>query len=274
MAGRHARGPQVPNSTSSRRSQRAQDRARLPLLAGGALALAIAGAGTVNATSDGVELSTMQTLAGLANVGPRTGVSAVGPLGDELLEVRNARAASERASRAAHREALEAKRKAAAKKARTAAKKRTQAAAKRRAALARARALARRYTLPVSGYHLTARFNAGGGLWAGGRHTGLDFAAPAGTPVRAVGRGRIVDTGWAGAYGWRLIIRHPDGTKTWYCHLATFLRTSGQVAVGQMVARVGSTGNVTGPHLHLEVHPGGGGPVDPYSWLVTHGLQP
>jgi murein DD-endopeptidase MepM/ murein hydrolase activator NlpD len=192
-----------------------------------------------------------------------------------LLELRSARAAAERAGRAATRKAIEAKREAAAKKrAQAAAKKRAQAAAKGRAALAREHALDRMYTLPVSGYHLTARFNAGGGLWAAGRHTGLDFAAPVGTPVKAVERGRIVESGWAGAYGWRLIIRHPDGTKTWYCHLATFLRTSGRVAVGQMIARVGNTGNATGPHLHLEVHPGGGGPVDPYPWLVSHGLRP
>jgi murein DD-endopeptidase MepM/ murein hydrolase activator NlpD len=192
-----------------------------------------------------------------------------------VLELRAARAAGERASRTAQREAVEAKRKAAAKKkAQAAAKKQARAAAKRQAALARERALARLYTLPVFGYHLTARFDAGGGLWAAGRHTGLDFAARVGTPVKAVERGRIVDSGWAGAYGWRLIIRHPDGTKTWYCHLATFLRTSGWVAVGQMIARVGSTGNATGPHLHLEVHPGGRGPIDPYTWLVGHGLRP
>jgi murein DD-endopeptidase MepM/ murein hydrolase activator NlpD len=209
----------------------------------------------------------MRTLIGIANVDPRIGASLVAPLGSEVLELRGARAAAERASRAAHRKAVDAKRKAAAKK-------RAQTAAKRKAALARQRALARLYTLPVSGYHLTARFNAGGGLWAAGRHTGLDFAAPAGTPVKAVERGRIVDSGWAGAYGWRLIIRHPDGTKTWYCHLATFLRTSGWVEAGHMIARVGSTGNATGPHLHLEVHPGGHGPVDPYPWLVRHGLRP
>ena len=217
----------------------------------------------------------MRTLTGIANVNPRIGASLITPLGSEVLELRGARAAAKRASRAAHREAVEAKRKAAAKKkAQAAAKKRGLAAAKRKAAFARERALARMYTLPVSGYHLTARFNAGGGLWAAGRHTGLDFAAPAGTPVKAVERGRIIESGWAGAYGWRLIIRHPDGTKTWYCHLATFIRTSGWVAVGQMIARVGSTGNATGPHLHLEVHPGGRGPVDPYPWLVGHGLRP
>jgi murein DD-endopeptidase MepM/ murein hydrolase activator NlpD len=216
----------------------------------------------------------MRALTSLANVNPRAGASLVAPLGSELLELRSARAAAERASRAAHRKAVEARRKAAANKnAQAAAKKRAHAAAKREAALARERALARMYTLPVSGYHLTARFNAGGGLWAAG-HTGLDFAAPEGTPVKAVERGRIVESGWAGAYGWRLIIRHPDGTKTWYCHLATFLQTSGWVAVGQKIARVGNTGNATGPHLHLEVHPGGGGPVDPYPWLVSHGLRP
>src|SRR4249919_3390100 len=142
MAGRHARGPGTPNSTSSSRSQRIQDRGRLPLLVGGAVAVAIAGTGAVNASSDDGGLSTMRTLTGIANVNPRIGASLIAPLGSEVLELRGARAAAERASRAAHREAVDAKRTAAAKeKAQAAAKKRGLAAAKRKAALARERAL-------------------------------------------------------------------------------------------------------------------------------------
>jgi murein DD-endopeptidase MepM/ murein hydrolase activator NlpD len=204
-------------------------------------------------------------LAGFAGVGPWTAANRSIPSSQELLEKRDAaRAAAERASREAERKALRAKRKAAA-----AAKARAKAKTER----ARQRALANAYSLPVVGYHLTARFNASGGLW-GLRHTGLDFAAPAGTPVRAVEKGQVIEAGWAGAYGQRLILRHPDGTETWYCHLSRFVLTGGWVAVGQVIGDIGSTGNTTGPHLHLEVHPGGGSPVDPYNWLANRGHQP
>ncbi len=188
-----------------------------------------------------------------------------------------ARAAAERAGRQAARMALAAKKKATAetrKKAAAAAETRKKApAAHRKAAAARRAALATAYSLPVSGYRLTAGFGAGGSHWANG-HTGLDFAAPLGTAVGAVAPGTIVESGWDGAYGNRLSVRHLDGTETWYCHLSGFVRTSGTVAAGEIIGRVGGTGNATGPHLHLEVHPGGGAPVDPYAWLVNHGLRP
>lgn len=129
-----------------------------------------------------------------------------------------------------------------------------------------------RYVLPTTNFHLTAGFGQSGSLWAAD-HTGLDFAAPTGTAVYSVARGEITGAGWAGAYGYRIIVTHPDGTQTWYCHLSSMVRTSGAVAPGDTIGRVGATGNVTGPHLHLEVRPGGGAPVDPQPWLRAKGLQ-
>ena len=113
-----------------------------------------------------------------------------------------------------------------------------------------------------------------GGLWSS-NHTGLDFAAPTGSTITAVANGTITKTGYAGAYGNQTIETLEDGTELWYCHQSEIGVTVGQkVLAGQKVGLVGSTGNTTGPHLHLEVRPGGGDPVDPFTALVYHGLQP
>lgn len=131
------------------------------------------------------------------------------------------------------------------------------------------------WVLPVVGYHLTARFGQGGGLWSSGRHTGLDFAGPSGTPIVAVAGGTVTSAGYEGAYGNRTIITLADGTEIWYCHQSSIQVTVGQkVAPSELIGHTGSTGNVTGPHLHLEVHPGGGDPVDPYAVLVSHDVTP
>lgn len=131
------------------------------------------------------------------------------------------------------------------------------------------------WVLPVVGYRLTARFGQGGGYWSSGRHTGLDFAGPSGTPIAAVAGGVVTSAGYEGAYGNRTIITLADGTEIWYCHQSSIQVSVGQqIAPGDPIGHTGSTGNVTGPHLHLEVHPGGGDPVDPYSQLVAHGVTP
>jgi murein DD-endopeptidase MepM/ murein hydrolase activator NlpD len=130
------------------------------------------------------------------------------------------------------------------------------------------------WELPVHGYHLTARFGESSGLWAH-NHTGLDFAAPVGTPIHSVTSGVVVETGWAGSYGNRTIIRFKDGTQLWYCHQTTVNVHVGQhVMPGDLIGTVGATGNVTGPHLHLEVRPDPETPVDPFTALVKHGLHP
>ena len=156
-------------------------------------------------------------------------------------------------------------------------------AQERNAALAQLAASAEKYAgeiaanawhLPVVGYHLTAGFGESSGLWAS-THTGLDFAAPTGTPVLSVANGTVRSTEYSGAYGNRIVVALEDGTEVWYCHLSAFNVSVGEsVTGGQQIGLVGSTGNVTGPHLHLEVRPGAGDPVDPMAALIAHGLQP
>ena len=125
---------------------------------------------------------------------------------------------------------------------------------------------------PVAGAVPGDGFGESDSFWAH-LHTGQDFAAPTGTPVVAVGDGSITSAGWAGAYGYRVVETLSDGTELWYCHLSAIGVGAGQVTAGQPIARVGATGsNVTAPHLHLEVRPGGGEPVDPSTWLTAHGL--
>ncbi|NPC99029.1 M23 family metallopeptidase [Nocardioides sp. zg-DK7169] len=130
------------------------------------------------------------------------------------------------------------------------------------------------WVLPVSGYRLTARYGQSSGLWAS-VHTGLDFAAPAGTPLLAVANATVTSTGYEGAYGNKTVLTLEDGTEIWYCHQTSIEVSVGdKVHAGQRIGTLGSTGNSTGPHLHLEVRPGGGDPVDPESQLHHHGLHP
>ena len=131
-----------------------------------------------------------------------------------------------------------------------------------------------RWALPLREYRLTGRFGDRSYLWST-FHTGLDFAAPSGTLITAVAAGRVTDARWAGSYGYRTVITADDGTEFWYCHQTAINVGFGQaVTVGQTIGTVGATGNVTGPHLHLEIRPGGGDPVDPYAALAHHGLTP
>lgn len=125
---------------------------------------------------------------------------------------------------------------------------------------------------PIASAVAGSGFGQSDSLWSQ-LHTGQDFTAPTGTPVAAVGNGTITSAGWAGAYGYRVVETLADGTEVWYCHLSVIGVGSGEVTAGQPIGRVGATGsNVNAPHLHLEVRPGGGEPVDPALWLSQHGL--
>ncbi|MCB5170114.1 M23 family metallopeptidase [Streptomyces bambusae] len=128
------------------------------------------------------------------------------------------------------------------------------------------------WALPTSSYTLTSHYGDAGSMWSSGHHTGLDFAAPTGTPVKAVGAGKVISAGWSGAYGYRIVFRLNDGTEIWYCHLSSMSVTSGAVSTGETIGRVGATGNVTGAHLHLEVR-SGGATQDPLAWLRGKGLS-
>lgn len=105
-------------------------------------------------------------------------------------------------------------------------------------------------------------------------HTGQDFAVPTGTPARAVTNGVVSFVGWDGGYGNLVRVRHANGVESFYAHLsATRVRPGQKVDAGQQVGSVGSTGNSTGPHLHLEVRVNDQ-PQDPMSWLRKNGLHP
>ncbi len=131
-----------------------------------------------------------------------------------------------------------------------------------------------RWITPVYSYHLTGRFADGGSLWSSGSHTGLDFAAPTGSPVRSIASGVVLSTEYDGAYGNKTVVRLTDGTEVWYCHQDSQAVAPGEhVARGQVIGTLGSTGNVTGPHLHLEIRPGGGDPVDPEVALARHRVR-
>ena len=130
------------------------------------------------------------------------------------------------------------------------------------------------WVLPVRGYHLTGRFGQSSGLWSS-THTGLDFAAPVGTPIRSIGPGVVTAADSDGAFGNKTVVRLDDGTVVWFCHQDRMAVEVGQrLEPGELVGYVGSTGNTTGPHLHLEVHPHGGDPIDPEGWLPEHHLHP
>src|SRR5690606_21660856 len=102
---------------------------------------------------------------------------------------------------------------------------------------------------PLRG-RITSRY---GPRW-GRMHYGLDIAAPQGTPVRAAAAGVVTFAGWAGSYGRMVSIDHGGGVQTRYAHHSAILVKEGEsVRQGQVIARVGSTGQSTGPHLHFEV---------------------
>ncbi len=90
-------------------------------------------------------------------------------------------------------------------------------------------------------------------------HKAVDYAAPRGTPVSAVGDGTVVHAGYKGPNGNLVIIRHPNGYKTYYLHLhkiARGVRRGRKVTQGQVIGTVGSTGRATGPHLDFRIKKG------------------
>ncbi|WP_405494016.1 transglycosylase family protein [Streptomyces sp. NBC_00096] len=131
-----------------------------------------------------------------------------------------------------------------------------------------------RGVLPVSGASISARYHQSGG-WAAGHHTGIDFAVSTGTPVKAAAAGTVVSSGWQGAYGNAVVIKHDDGRYTLSAHLSSATASTGErVSAGEQIGRSGSTGNSTGPHLHFEVRSsnGYGADINPVTWLSGLGV--
>ncbi len=98
-------------------------------------------------------------------------------------------------------------------------------------------------------------------------HTGLDFRAATGDPVRVTANGKVVSSGWMGGYGRMVEVDHGNGLSTRYGHLSEIhVKVGDVVRIGQVVGAVGSTGRSTGPHLHYETRIDGDA-VDPQKFL-------
>lgn len=109
---------------------------------------------------------------------------------------------------------------------------------------------------PVSGT-ITSRFGSNSSVRSGS-HTGLDIAAPKGTPYCAAASGTVTFAGYKGSLGNLIVITHANGVQTYYGHSSKIYVSVGQtVSQGQTIGAVGSTGNSTGPHLHLEIRVNG-----------------
>jgi murein DD-endopeptidase MepM/ murein hydrolase activator NlpD len=104
----------------------------------------------------------------------------------------------------------------------------------------------------------------------GRRHMGTDVFAPMGSPAYAVTDGVVTRTSTSSNGGLQVYLRGNDGNEYFYAHMSSYVAHAGQrVSAGQEIARVGDTGNARGgaPHVHFEVHPGGGYPVNPYPYV-------
>ena len=109
---------------------------------------------------------------------------------------------------------------------------------------------------PVSGV-ITSRFGVSSRIRSS-NHTGLDIANSTGTPIKAAASGTVTFAGYKGSYGYMVVISHGNGVQTYYGHCSQLYVSVGQtVSQGATIAAVGSTGNSTGPHLHLEIRVNG-----------------
>lgn len=121
---------------------------------------------------------------------------------------------------------------------------------------------------PVSGI-ITSRFGNRESIRTSG-HTGLDIAAPAGTPIKAAADGTVTFSGYSGGYGYVVKLDNGNGVQTYYGHCSKLYVSAGEtVEAGDVIAAVGSTGNSTGNHLHFEVRVNGS-VVNPQNYLYNN----
>lgn len=225
------------------------------MIAGLALPTAAAAALTFTATGAAVATST-QAVTGSRNVAATAKPSAaLATLGDSRSQAiqDNAKArvyAAASAARSAERKDL------AARKARILAAKRLEES--------------QSWQMPLKNVVQTSNFG-----WRWGRlHAGEDFAAPIGTELVAMSTGTVTFAGEQSGYGTMVKIRYWDDTVTFYAHMSSTSVSDGEVVEpGEVVGLSGNSGHSTGPHLHLEVHPEGGEPIDPAVWLESQGLD-
>ena len=109
---------------------------------------------------------------------------------------------------------------------------------------------------PVTGT-ITSRYGVSSRIRKS-NHTGLDISAKTGTDIKVVAAGTVISAKYEGSYGNLVKIDHGNGVETWYAHTSKMYVKAGQkVEAGDVIAAVGSTGNSTGPHLHLEIRVNG-----------------
>lgn len=106
---------------------------------------------------------------------------------------------------------------------------------------------------PVPGHGINYPYGVKNTMYRAGYHTGADYAAPVGTPIVAVLDGTVVRADWGGAYGNWTLLKCSDGRVWLYAHQSRrAVRWGDAVKAGQLIGYVGQSGNVSGPHLHLE----------------------
>lgn len=122
-------------------------------------------------------------------------------------------------------------------------------------------------TKPISGT-ITSRYGESSRLRKS-THTGLDISATTGTDIKAVASGTVTCAKYSGSYGNLVKIDHGNGVETWYGHTSKmYVKVGQEVKAGDVIAAVGSTGNSTGPHLHLEIRINGTH-VNPQKYLYN-----
>ncbi|WP_405778260.1 M23 family metallopeptidase [Streptomyces sp. NBC_00859] len=148
------------------------------------------------------------------------------------------------------------------------------------AKVAKAKKNVNAWIAPVTHPVIGEPFGEAGHMWSH-KHSGQDFVVPTGTSVMAVHGGTVVKEGPNGggdgpAYGNAIVIKHSDNTYSQYAHLSQIDVHVGQtVKTGEVIAKSGATGNVTGPHLHFEIRtgPNYGSGYNPMPFLKAHGIK-
>jgi len=119
-------------------------------------------------------------------------------------------------------------------------------------------------------YKVTTPFGVKGSRWSSGKHEGVDYAAPTGAVVVAPVAGKVVKVGqvWGAAFGSHSVLMKVAGGHLLFAHLsANSVKVGQALEIGDVIGKVGAEGNVTGPHLHMELQKGPG-------WVRGGGLDP
>ena len=123
---------------------------------------------------------------------------------------------------------------------------------------------------PIKGHKVSTPFGVKGARWSSGKHEGIDIAAPVGTEILAPCDGKVAKVGqcWGAAFGQNSVLLKVEEGHLLFAHCSKALvKVGDKVSKGQKIALVGADGNVTGPHLHMELQKGPG-------WVKGGGLDP